>query len=111
MFEHTGETEDAAEPKKIRKKEDKKRDVGTPAAVAAEPPPAPGSPVRGQRRGAQSFFAELREELQGATAGPAGSCAAASGSRERVAVVEFRSRKRKGGEQPRPDEDTKVRAG
>lgn len=110
MLEHTGETEDAAEPKKVRRKESKKSDVEMPAA-GAEPAPPPGSPMRGQRRGARSFFAELREELQAATAGPAGTCAAACRSRERVEVVEFHSRKRRGDPQPRPAQDTKVRAG
>ncbi|XP_024894827.1 uncharacterized protein C1orf131 homolog, partial [Pteropus alecto] len=111
VSEHTGETEDEAEPKRIGKKESKKRDTGTPAAAAAAPAPPPGSPVRGQRKGAQSFFAELRAELQGGPAAPpAGAGAAASRSRERVAVVQFCSRRRTGGQQPHPHGDTKTKA-
>lgn len=116
VSESTGETEDEAEQKRIRKKrENKERDMGTPVALVAEPAPPPGSLVRGQRKGAVSFFTELREQLQcapvvtptGAPEGPQVPPAAASPSREQVEVVEFHSRnkrKRKPGE----GENTKV---
>nr|KAF6399587.1 hypothetical protein HJG59_001774 [Molossus molossus] len=117
-----GETEDEAEEKRIRKKrENKKRDVGTPVALRAEPAPAPGCPGRGQRKSASSFFAELREELQcapavtpaAAPAGPQGLHAAASPSsltrKEPVKVVEFHSRNKKRKQMPDQDENTKTK--
>lgn len=89
--------------------------MGTPVALVAEPAPPPGSLVRGQRKGAVSFFTELREQLQcapvvtptGAPEGPQVPPAAASPSREQVEVVEFHSRnKRK--QKPGEGENTKV---
>eukprot|EP00069_Balaena_mysticetus_P005057 bmy_17784T0 len=115
-----GETEDEAEQKRIRKKREKKRDMGTPAALVAEPALQPGSLVRGQRKGASSFFQELQEELQGFPAmtpggfpsGPVVSSAAVAPSplrsdREPVEVVEFHSRSRKRKQKPDQDENTK----
>lgn len=121
MFEQTGQTEEAAERKRIRKKrESKKRAVETAVALGAEPAPRSGSPVRGPRKSASAFFLELREELQGAPAtsspgapaGPQVPCAAAApsplGNRERVQVVEFHSRSKKRKQKPDQDENTKV---
>ncbi|XP_054432718.1 uncharacterized protein C1orf131 homolog [Pteronotus mesoamericanus] len=117
-----GETEDEAERKRIRKKrENKKRDVEAPVASGAEPAPPPGSLARGQRKGASTFFSELREELQcapaatpaGAPAGPQVPCAAAApaplNNRERVEVVEFHSRNKKRKQKPDQDENTKTK--
>ena len=117
MFEQTGETEDEAEQKRIRKK----REMGTPAALVAEPALQPGSLVRGQRKSASGFFQELQEELQGVPAvtpggfpsGPVVSSAAVAPSplrsdREPVEVVEFHSRSRKRKQRPDQDENTKV---
>ncbi|KAM5206419.1 40S small subunit processome assembly factor 1 isoform 1-T1 [Hipposideros larvatus] len=111
-----GETEDEAEQKSIRKKRgNKKGDGGPPAALATEPAPPPGSLVRGQTKGASSFFTELREELQRAaaatptraSAGPQGPRAAASPKRGQVEVVEFHSRNKKRKLKPGGDENTK----
>ncbi|XP_036210633.1 uncharacterized protein C1orf131 homolog [Myotis myotis] len=117
-----GETEDEAEQKRIRrKKENKKRDAGTPVALGAEPAPPPGAPVRGRRKKASSFFSELREELRcapsvtppEAPAGPQAPRAAASPSppnrREPVEVVEFHSRSKKRRQRPDQDEDAKTK--
>ncbi|GAB5578368.1 uncharacterized protein C1orf131 homolog [Prionailurus iriomotensis] len=115
-----GETEDEAEQKRIRKKgENKRRDVGTPVTLAADPAPVPGSPVRGRRKRVSSFFKELREELQGVPAvtptssplGPDAPSATASpstlrNSRERVQVIEFHSRNKKRKGKPDQDENT-----
>ncbi|EPQ01505.1 hypothetical protein D623_10011132 [Myotis brandtii] len=119
----TGETEDEAEQKRIRKKkENKKRDTGTPVALGAEPAPPPGAPVRGPRKKASSFFSELREELRcapsvtppEAPAGPQAPPAAASPSplnrREPVEVVEFHSRSKKRKQRPDQDENAKTKA-
>ncbi|XP_067567207.1 uncharacterized protein C1orf131 homolog isoform X1 [Pseudorca crassidens] len=115
-----GETEDEAEQKRIRKKTEKKRDMGTPGALVAEPDLQPGSLVRGQRKSASSFFQELQEELQGVPAvtpggfpsGPVVSSSAVAPSplrndREPVEVVEFHSRSRKRKQKPDQDENTK----
>lgn len=113
-----GETEDEAEQKSIRKKRgNKKGDGGPPAALATEPAPPPGSLVRGQTKGASSFFTELREELQRAaaatptcaSAGPQGPRAAASPKRGQVEVVEFHSRNKKRKLKPGGDENTKTK--
>lgn len=113
-----GETEDEAEQKSIRKKRgNKKGDGGPPAALATEPAPPPGSLVRGQTKGASSFFMELREELQRAaaatptraSAGPQGPRAAASPKRGQVEVVEFHSRNKKRKLKPGGDENTKTK--
>lgn len=115
-----GDTEDEAEKKSIRKKrENKKGDVGPPGALVTEPTPPPGSLVRGQRKGALSFFTELREELQCAPAvtptrastGPQGPRAAASPNREQVEVVEFHDRNKKRKLKPGEDENTKIKTG
>ncbi|XP_019612925.2 40S small subunit processome assembly factor 1 [Rhinolophus sinicus] len=120
VFELTGETEDEAEQKRNRKKaENKKRDVGPPAALAAEPASPPASPIRGQRKGALSFFKELSKELRCAAAGTPASappgpqvpCAAASLNREPVEVVEFHSRnnrKQKPGEDKNTETKTSI---
>ncbi|XP_066092142.1 uncharacterized protein C1orf131 homolog isoform X2 [Saccopteryx bilineata] len=119
-----GETEDEAEQKWIKKKrETKKRAVGTPVALGAEPAPPPGPLVRGQKKSASSFFSELREELQCTPAvtptddfpaGPQVSCAAVAPSplkkMERVEVVEFHSRNKKR-KKPDQDENTKTKTG
>ncbi|XP_069899946.1 uncharacterized protein C1orf131 homolog isoform X1 [Globicephala melas] len=115
-----GETEDEAEQKRIRKKTEKKRDMGTPGALVAEPDLQPGSLVRGQRKSASSFFQELQEELQGVPAvtpggfpsGPVVSSSAVAPSplrndREPVEVVKFHSRSRKRKQKPDQDENTK----
>ncbi|XP_067567209.1 uncharacterized protein C1orf131 homolog isoform X2 [Pseudorca crassidens] len=117
-----GETEDEAEQKRIRKKTEKKRDMGTPGALVAEPDLQPGSLVRGQRKSASSFFQELQEELQGVPAvtpggfpsGPVVSSSAVAPSplrndREPVEVVEFHSRSRKRKQKPDQDENTKTK--
>ncbi|XP_059533458.1 uncharacterized protein C1orf131 homolog isoform X2 [Myotis daubentonii] len=117
-----GETEDEAEQKRIRKKkENKKRDAGTPVALGAEPAPPPGAPVRGPRKRASNFFSELREELRcapsvtppEAPAGPQAPRAAASPSplnrREPVEVVEFHSRSKKRKQRPDQDENAKTK--
>ncbi|XP_037365721.1 uncharacterized protein C1orf131 homolog [Talpa occidentalis] len=122
-----GETEDETEQKRIRKKrENKKRDVGTPATLVAETTPPSGTLVRGQRKHASSFFKELKEELQCAPAaetpadflsGSAGPGVEASSSplkndRKRVEVVEFHSRnkkrKQKLGQEENPKTKTNV---
>ncbi|KAM8814276.1 40S small subunit processome assembly factor 1 isoform 2-T2 [Rhynchonycteris naso] len=119
-----GETEDEAEQKWIKKKrETKKRAVGTPVALGAEPTPPPGPVVRGQKKSASRFFFELREELQCTPpvtstddfpAGPQVSRAAVAPSplkkRERVEVVEFHSRNKKS-KKPDQDENTKTKTG
>ncbi|ELK34167.1 hypothetical protein MDA_GLEAN10004626 [Myotis davidii] len=120
--QQTGETEDEAEQKRIRKKkENKKRDAGTPVALGAEPAPPPGAPVRGPRKKASSFFSELREELRcapsvtlpEAPAGPQAPGAAASPSplnrREPVEVVEFHSRSKKRKQRLDQDENAKTK--
>uniref|UniRef100_A0ABI7XLJ2 Uncharacterized protein n=1 Tax=Felis catus TaxID=9685 RepID=A0ABI7XLJ2_FELCA len=118
-----GETEDEAEEKRIRKKrENKRRDVGTPVTLAADPAPVPGSPMRGRRKRVSSFFKELREELQGVPAvtptsspsGPDAPSATASpstlrNSRERVQVIEFHSRNKKRKGKPDQDENTQTK--
>ncbi|XP_065750717.1 uncharacterized protein C1orf131 homolog [Phocoena phocoena] len=117
-----GETEDEAEQKRIRKKREKKRDMGTPGALVAEPDLQPGSLVRGQRKSASSFFQKLQEELQGVPAvtpsgfpsGPVVSSSAVAPSplrndREPVEVVEFHSRSRKRKQKPDQDENTKTK--
>ncbi|XP_015416074.1 PREDICTED: uncharacterized protein C1orf131 homolog [Myotis davidii] len=122
VVEQTGETEDEAEQKRIRKKkENKKRDAGTPVALGAEPAPPPGAPVRGPRKKASSFFSELREELRcapsvtlpEAPAGPQAPGAAASPSplnrREPVEVVEFHSRSKKRKQRLDQDENAKTK--
>uniref|UniRef100_A0A673TBT6 Chromosome 1 open reading frame 131 n=1 Tax=Suricata suricatta TaxID=37032 RepID=A0A673TBT6_SURSU len=123
VFEQTGETEDEAEQRRIRKKrENKKRDVGTSGALVADPAPLPGSLVRSQRKTASSFFRELREELRGPPAvtptssasGPDVPSAAASpstpkNSRDQVQVIEFHSRSKKRKEQPDPNENTQTK--
>ncbi|XP_077607823.1 40S small subunit processome assembly factor 1 [Crocuta crocuta] len=118
-----GETEDEAAQKRIRKKgENKKRAVGAPVALTADPAPLRGCLVRGQRKRASSFFKELREELQGAPAvtptgsasGPDVPSAATSpstpkNSRDRVQVIEFYSRNKKRKGKPDLDEDTQTK--
>uniref|UniRef100_A0A8D2A370 Uncharacterized protein n=1 Tax=Sus scrofa TaxID=9823 RepID=A0A8D2A370_PIG len=118
-----GETEDEAEQKRVRKKrESKKRDMGTPAASGTEPAPLPEALGRGQRKNASTFFKELREELHRAPAGtpsdlppgPFGSDAAESPSslknkREPVEVVEFHSRNTKRKQKPDQDEHIKTK--
>lgn len=113
-----GETEDEAEQKRVRKKrENKKGVVGPPVALMAEPAALPGSLVRGQRKGALSFFMELRKELQcapavtptGAPTEPQGPHAAASPNREHVEVVEFHSRNKKRKLKPGEDENAKTK--
>lgn len=122
MFEQTGDTEGETEQKKIiKKRENKKRDVEAAAALAAEPSPLPGSPVRGQRKSASNFFKELREERHCAPAGtPTGPSsepeilAAAvhpsslKNNREQVEVVEFHSRNKKRKLTPDHNKSTKV---
>ncbi|GAB1293804.1 Uncharacterized protein C1orf131 homolog [Apodemus speciosus] len=105
-----GETEGETEQKRIKKKRVKKRDLETIADVAAAPPPLPGSPVRGQKKSASSFFRELREELQSAPAAPsqvpgttAVSLSPLKNGRKPVEVVEFQSKSKK--RKPKPDED------
>lgn len=118
-----GETRDEAEQKRIRKKkENKKRVAGTPVALGAEPSPRPGSPARGPRKGASSFFSELREELQRGPSGtpleaPAGPHApraetppSGPNRREPVEVVEFHSRNKKRRQEPDKDENAKKRS-
>ncbi|XP_036091482.1 uncharacterized protein C1orf131 homolog [Rousettus aegyptiacus] len=104
-----GDTDDAAGPKRTRKKDGKKGGAETAAAAAAGPAPPPGAPAGGQRRGARSFFAELRGELQGTPAVPPAGAAAAPRGSERVELVEFRSSRRKA-QQPRPAQATKTKA-
>lgn len=117
MFEQTGETEDEAEQNRNRKQtENKKRGVGPPVALAAEPASPPGSPIRGQRKGALSFFVELSKELRctaagtptSAPPGPQGPRAAASLHREPVEVVAFHSRNKNRKQKPGEDKDTEV---
>ncbi|XP_077024449.1 40S small subunit processome assembly factor 1 [Tamandua tetradactyla] len=110
-----GETGDKTEQKKIKKKrESKKRDLGTTAVLAEESAPPPGSLIRGQRKSASIFFRELREELHctptlNSTHLPveANVIAAISPSplknnREQVEVVKFHSRNER---KPRLDQD------
>ncbi|KAG8516588.1 hypothetical protein J0S82_004035, partial [Galemys pyrenaicus] len=118
------ETADETEQKTIRKKrENKKRDVGTPPVLVAEPAPQSGSVVRGQRKRASSFFKELREELQCAPAetpadflsGSEVPSVAASSSplkndRKPVEVVEFHSRNKKRKQKLDQEENTKAKA-
>ncbi|XP_037654856.1 uncharacterized protein C1orf131-like [Choloepus didactylus] len=117
-----GETGDETEQKRIKKKrENKKRDLGTKAVLAEESAPPPGSLVRGQRKSASSFFKELREELHitpavtttgflleaevAATISP--SCL--KNNQERVEVVEFHSRNKKRKPRLNQDETTKTK--
>lgn len=117
-----GETEDETEEKRVRKKREKKRGMGTLASLATEPAPQPESLVRGQRKSAASFFQELQEELQGAPAvtpsgspvGPVVSGAAAARSpprndREPVEVVQFHSRSKKRKQNPDQEENAKTK--
>lgn len=113
-----GETEDEAEQKRNRKKtENKKRDVGPPVALAAEPASPPASPIRGQRKGALSFFMELSKEWRCAAAGTPTSAppgpqvprAAASLNREPVEVVEFHSRNKNRKQKPGEDKNTQTK--
>ncbi|KAI4550344.1 hypothetical protein MJT46_019070 [Ovis ammon polii x Ovis aries] len=117
-----GETEDETEEKRVRKKREKKRGMGTLASLATEPAPQPESLVRGQRKSAASFFQELQEELQGAPAvtpsgspvGPVVSGAAAAHSpprndREPVEVVQFHSRSKKRKQNPDQEENAKTK--
>lgn len=122
MLEQTGETEDEAGKKRVRKKsESKKRDTGTPVALTAELTPLPGSHVRGPRKSATCFFRELREELQCAPAvtplgypsGPKVSSATVSptslkNNRGQVEVIEFHSGNKKRRQKLDPDGSTKV---
>ncbi|XP_008047816.2 uncharacterized protein C1orf131 homolog [Carlito syrichta] len=121
FFPPTRETEDETEQKRIRKKrENKRRHIGTSMALAAEPAVLPGSPVRNQKS-ASSFFKKLREELQcaagtptGPSSGPEVPTAAVSpsplkNSRRQVEVVEFHSRSKKRKLMPDQDESTKTK--
>ncbi|XP_028623556.1 uncharacterized protein C1orf131 homolog [Grammomys surdaster] len=105
-----GETEGETEQKRIRKKREKKSNSEAIVSVAAGPLPLPGSPVRGQRKSASSFFKELREELQSAPAAPSEVPATAAVSlsplknnSKLVEVVEFQSKSKK--RKPKSDED------
>ncbi|XP_055969614.1 uncharacterized protein C1orf131 homolog [Sorex fumeus] len=117
-----GEMEDEAEQKRLRKKrENKKKDIGTSATLAAEASPPQECLVKGQRKSASSFFQELREEVQCASAegkssdfpsGLKGSCVLGSCSSrknkgEQVEVVEFHSRNKKRKQKLDQDENTK----
>ncbi|XP_037676831.1 uncharacterized protein C1orf131 homolog [Choloepus didactylus] len=117
-----GETGDETEQKRIKKKrENKKRDLGTKAVLAEESAPPPGSLVRGQRKSASSFFKELREELHitpavtttgflleaEVTATISPSCL--KNNQERVEVVEFHSRNKKRKPRLNQDETTKTK--
>lgn len=89
--------------------------------MGAEPSPRPGSPARGPRKGASSFFSELREELQRGPSGtpleaPAGPHApraetppSGPNRREPVEVVEFHSRNKKRRQEPDKDENAKTK--
>ncbi|XP_051024937.1 uncharacterized protein C1orf131 homolog [Acomys russatus] len=114
-----GETEGEAKQKRIRKKREKKRDTEMVTDMAAEPLPLPGPPSRGQRKGASSFFKELKEELRSAAAAPADIPTPAAAlfslpksSSKLVEVVEFHSKRKK--RKAKSDEDeraqTKIRA-
>ncbi|XP_034378121.1 40S small subunit processome assembly factor 1 [Arvicanthis niloticus] len=105
-----GETEGETEQKRIRKRREKKRNSEAIADVSAEQLPLPGSPVRGQRKSASSFFKELREELQSAPAAPsevpattAVSLSPLKNNSKLVEVVEFQSKSKK--RKPKSDED------
>ncbi|CAH7042541.1 2810004N23Rik [Phodopus roborovskii] len=112
-----GETEKGkTEPKRIRKKREKKRDVETVAHATAEPLSLPGPLVRGQKKNASSFFKELKEELHSApavpsapTSGPEVPAASAlshspqKNNSKLVEVVEFQSRSKK--RKPKSDQD------
>ncbi|KAL6088523.1 hypothetical protein STEG23_024796, partial [Scotinomys teguina] len=111
-----GETEGEKEHKRIRKKKEKKRDVGTIADGIAEPLPLPGALVRGQRKNASSFFKELKEELHSVptvpsapTSGPEVPATAAvllsplKNNSKSVQVVEFQSKSKK--RKPKSDQD------
>ncbi|XP_008056585.1 uncharacterized protein C1orf131-like [Carlito syrichta] len=117
-----GETEDETEQKRIgKKRENKKRHIEVPMALAAEPAVLPGSPVRSQKKSASSFFKKLREELQctagtptGPSSGPKVSTAAVSpsplkNSTRQVEVVEFHSRNKERKLKPDQDESTKTK--
>ncbi|XP_055003069.1 uncharacterized protein C1orf131 homolog [Sorex araneus] len=119
-----GELEDEAEQKRLRKKnENKKRDTEASATVAAEAGPPRECPARGQRKSASSFFQELREEMQCASAeGNAsdfpsglkassviGSFPSRKNKGEQVEVVEFHSRNKKRKLKLDQDENTKAK--
>lgn len=111
-----GETEVETEQKRTRKKKGKKRDSEMAADMAAEPFPLPASPGRGQRKGASSFFRELREELQSAPsvpsevpATPAVSLFPLRNDSKLVEVVEFQSKSKKRKPKSEEDEPAKVR--
>ncbi|XP_008592468.1 PREDICTED: uncharacterized protein C1orf131-like, partial [Galeopterus variegatus] len=123
-LEQTGERENEAEQKRIRrKKENKKEDVGAAVALAAASAPLPGSLVRGPRRSASTFFKELKEELHCASAlaptgppsGPEVPAAAVVPSslknKEQVEVVEYHSRNTKRKTKPDEEENTKMKIG
>nr|XP_048306159.1 uncharacterized protein C1orf131 homolog [Myodes glareolus] len=110
-----GETEGEAEPKRIKKKREKKKDVEMGAEATAELLPLPGSLAKGQRKSASSFFKELREELHSASAAPSAphsgaevpatnavSLSAPKNNSRLVEVVEFQSRSKR---KPKPDQD------
>lgn len=117
-----GAMEDEAEQKRLRKKtENKKKDVGTPAALTAETDTQPECLVRGQRKSAKSassFFQELKEEVQCASVEgkptelkvpcTIGSFSSRKNNREQVEVVEFHSRNKKRKQKLDQDEKTKV---
>jgi hypothetical protein len=115
MLKWTGETEGETEQKRIRKKKAKKRDSETIEDVAVEPLPLPGSPVRGQKKSASSFFQKLREELQSAPAAPsevpvttAVSLSPPKNGSKLVEVVEFQSKSKKRKLKSDEDEPAKV---
>ncbi|XP_027260621.1 uncharacterized protein C1orf131 homolog [Cricetulus griseus] len=111
-----GETEGETEPKRIRKKKEKKRGEETIADETAEPLPLPECPARSQKKNASSFFKKLKAELHSAPAVPSAppsgpevpattavSLSPLKNSGKLVEVVEFQSRSKK--RKPKSDQD------
>ncbi|MEJ1284282.1 hypothetical protein NN561_015266 [Cricetulus griseus] len=111
-----GETEGETEPKRIRKKREKKRGEETIADETAEPLPLPECPARSQKKNASSFFKELKAELHSAPAVPSAppsgpevpattavSLSPLKNSGKLVEVVAFQSRSKK--RKPKSDQD------
>ncbi|XP_060047982.1 uncharacterized protein C1orf131 homolog isoform X2 [Erinaceus europaeus] len=117
-----GEIEEPKQKNIKKKREDRKRDVGAPLTLIAEPASIPESLTRDQKKSASNFFKELREELQCASAvvstgfpsglevpGAAVSSLPLKNNREQIEVIEFHSRNKNKKQKLDQNESTKAR--
>ncbi|XP_060047981.1 uncharacterized protein C1orf131 homolog isoform X1 [Erinaceus europaeus] len=117
-----GEIEEPKQKNIKKKREDRKRDVGAPLTLIAEPASIPESLTRDQKKSASNFFKELREELQCASAvvstgfpsglevpGAAVSSLPLKNNREQIEVIEFHSRNKNKKQKLDQNESTKTK--